>query len=57
MPSRENGAVETKYGMVFYMASGGFWERPIGCYSIQLTVMKNRGYEFVEVKRFVSLDE
>lgn len=51
------GIGEKYGGMASYMASGSFWERPIGCYSIQLTVMKNSGYEFVEVKRFVSLDE
>lgn len=31
--------------------------RSIGCRPIQLAVMKNSGYEFVEVKQFVSLDE
>lgn len=43
--------------MVPYMASGCFWWCPIGCHSIRLAVMENSGYEFVEVKRFVSLDE
>lgn len=43
--------------MMPYMASDCFWWCPIGCYSIQLTIMENSDYEFVEVKRFVSLDE